>query len=180
MNIRDNLLSANDAGTLLETLVATRYDDVESVANTVSSLHNDREIDFLAALDSCQLDSVSDQSFSALRRVFYQTLPQLDCSVDAVVAAYERMYEKAGHDGTAGLVYDSLTKWFRQSPVRIEEGLALIRRDKGVNSRLVRPVLWRVHLTTPQCHLKRRSIYRTMHRYTFDWTPSGCLGASYR
>ena len=51
------------------------------------------------------------------------------------------MFEKAGLDGAAALVYESLTNWFRQNPIRVEQGLALIRREMDVNRRLVRPVL---------------------------------------
>ena len=141
MNIRDTLLAANDVGNLLETLVATEYNDIESVANAVSSLHNSDEINILAACESLQLEAVSNHSFFALQRVFCQTLPQLDCSVDAAVATCERMFEKAGRDGASGLVYDSLSSWFQKNPIRVSEGLALLRRNMDVNSRLVRPVL---------------------------------------
>ena len=141
MNIRDTLLAANEAGNFLETLTSTSYDDVGSVADAVSSLHNCEKIDFLTACNSPQLNAVSSSSFFALRHVFCQTLPQLDCSVDAAVTACERMFEKAGLDGAAVLVYDSLSSWFKKSLVRVSEGLALIRRDMDVNRRLVRPVL---------------------------------------
>lgn len=141
MNIHDTLLTANDAGNLLETLAATAYEDVESVANAVSSLHNCDKINILADCDSPQLKAVSIQYFFTLQRVFCQTLPQLDCSAEAAATSCERMFEKAGHDGAAGLVYESLSLWFKKSPVRISEGLALIRRDVDVNRRLVRPVL---------------------------------------
>ena len=72
MNTRDTLLAANDAGTLLETLAATAYDDVESVASTVSNMHNCGEINILAAFESPQLDPASNQSFFVLQRFFLQ------------------------------------------------------------------------------------------------------------
>ena len=141
MSIRDTLLAANDAGTLLETLAATAYDDVDSVASTISNMHNCGEIDMLAAFEPPQLDAVINWSFFALQNVFRKALPQMNCSADVAVAACESMFAKAGHDGAAGLVYDSLTNWFRQDPVRVAEGLALLRQDLVADRQLVRPVL---------------------------------------
>ena len=70
MSIRDTLLAANDTGTLLETLAATAYDDVDSVASTISYMHNCGEIDMLAAFEPPQLDAVINRSFFASRTSF--------------------------------------------------------------------------------------------------------------
>ena len=73
MSIRDTLRAANDAGTLLETLAATAYDDVDPVASTISNMHNCGEIDMLAAFEPPRLDAVINGSFFALQHVFMQS-----------------------------------------------------------------------------------------------------------
>ena len=141
LSIRDTLLAANDAGTLLETLAATAYEEVDPVASTISDMHNRDEIDIFAAFEPQRLEAANNQSFFALRHVFCKALPQTNCSADVAVAACESMYDKAGHDGAAGLVYDSLTNWFRKDPRRVEKGLVLVRQDLDAERRLVKPVL---------------------------------------
>ena len=141
MDIRDTLLAANQAGTLLETLAATPYSNIKAVANTVSSLHNCDQINILAACDSLQLNHASDQSFFSFRNIFCKALPQIDSSVEAMEAACRNIFERAGHDQIAGMVYDNLTDWFRQSPARVDDGLTLIRQEIDTDRRLVRPVL---------------------------------------
>lgn len=140
MNIRDTLLAANSAGTLLEELVAIEY-DCDSITNVVSSLHNGGNIDILSACDSPQLDAMSDQSFFSFYHIFCETLPMIDSPAEAVEAACRNIFKRAGNDLTAGMVYDSLTNWFRQNPARVEEGLTLIRQEIDTDRRLVRPVL---------------------------------------
>lgn len=141
MNIRDTLIAANQAGALLETLAATPYSNIKAVANTVSSLHNHDEVNILAACDSLQLNQLSDQSFISFQNIFCEALPQIDSSVAAVEAACRNIFERAGHDQTAVMVYDGLTDWIRQSPTRVEEGLTLIRQEIDTDKRLVKPVL---------------------------------------
>ena len=147
MDIRDTLLAADDAGTLLESLAAlaaTKYNDIESVATVVSELHNYGEINIFSAYESSLLDAAA-QSSVFLRNLFCKTLPLLHCSTDVVISACENMFEKADIHGDA--VYDSLTEWFRKNPTQISDGLSLIHEDMAINKRLVKPVLfaWASH-----------------------------------
>ena len=141
MNIRDTLLAVNSAGTLLDGLAALAYEDVESVTTTVSELHNGGDIDILSACASPQVDAMSDQSFFSFYHIFCKILPLIDSSVEAAEAACRNIFERAGHDLSAGIVYDSLTDWFRKTPGRVEEGLTIIHQEIDTDRRLVRPVL---------------------------------------
>ena len=141
MYTRQDILEAADAGALLETIAATPYQQLETAAGILSELHNRGEIDFLPYCEPPPLAAVSDHSFFAIQRVFCDTLPHIDCSAGAAARARKHVFARAGNDGTAGLVYSSLTQWFRQSPARAEEGLALILHDPETHRRLVRPVL---------------------------------------
>ena len=141
MYTRQDIIEADDAGSLLETIAATPYAQFDSAVRLLSGLHNCGDIDFLASCEPPPLAALSDHSFFALQRVFCQTLPHIDCSAEAAASACESMFARAGNDGTAGLVYGSLSEWFRQSPSRAEEGLALIHRHRDTHRRLVRPVL---------------------------------------
>ena len=144
MNIRDTLLATNDADTLLESLAATEFNEIESVATVVSELHNCSEINIFKAYESSQID-VTAQSFVVLWNLFCKTLPLLNCPTDDVISACEKMFEKAGSRGDA--VYECLTEWFRKNPTRITDGLSLIHQDITINKRLVKPVLfaWASH-----------------------------------
>ena len=141
MYTRQDILEAADAGTLLETIAATPYQQLETAAGMLSELHNRGDIDFLAYCKPQPLAAVCDHSFFAIQGVFCDTLPHIVCSSEAAASACEHVFARAGNDGTAGLVYGSLTQWFRQSPARAEEGLALIHHDPETHRRLVRPVL---------------------------------------
>ena len=141
MYTRHDLIEANDAGILLQTIAATPHKHLDSTGRLLADLHNSGEIDFLATCEPVSLAAVPDLSFFALQRLFCQTLSNIDCSTEAAASACESMFARAGNEGAAGFVYSSLSDWFRHSPARAEEGLALIHRDPDMHTRLVRPVL---------------------------------------
>jgi len=141
MYTRHDLLEANDAGLLLQTIAATPHKHLDSTGRMLADLHNSGEIDFLATCEPASLAAMPDLSFFALQRLFCQTLPHIDCAAEAAASACENMFARAGNDGAAGFVYSSLSNWFRHSPARAEEGLALIHRDPDIHRRLVRSVL---------------------------------------
>lgn len=141
MITRDAILAAGADETLLDAIATAPHDQQESLATLLSELHNLGELDILAAINSGQLDSVSGRPFFTLQRVFCKTLPRIQCPAAAAVAASKRMFEKAGTNLGAGLVYSALQEWFQQSPERVEQGLALIRSDMDSDTGAVRSVL---------------------------------------
>ena len=141
MKTRECILHANDAGNVLEAIVATPYDQLDSVAEVVSDLHNRGEIDFLASCESPPLADEPNHSFFALQRVFCQILPRIECSAEAAANACKAMIARAGDRVLADLIYDAFSKWICQSPARAEETLALIRCDLDTHAPLVTPVL---------------------------------------
>ena len=140
MYTRQDILAANDAGTLFETIAAIPYQQLKTAARTLSELHNRGEIDFLAYCEPSSLAAVRDHRFFGLQRIFCDTLPHINCPAEAAARACKHMFVRAGIDGTAGMVYGSLSQWFRQSPARAEEGLALIHHDPETYRPLVRPL----------------------------------------
>ena len=180
MNTRQDILEANDAGNVLETIAATPYPQVESVARTISDLHNLGEIDFLAVFEPPPLAEIPDRSIPSLQRIFCQTLPNIDCSAEAAETACRNMYHRAGNDEAAGYVYGSLSEWFQQNPARADEGLALIHRDPETHRRIVRPVLLvgAIHDAGKYVEEAFNFIERpTLARCA--WTPSGHSDKSY-
>ena len=141
MSKRDEILSANAAGNLLCAVAESSYDERDCLSSTLAELHNSGEFDLLSALGSDQLDSVSGQSFFELQRVFCQTLPQLDCAVEAAAAACHVLYEKAAGDLAADRVYDALRQWAELDPVRVEDGLAIARNNADIPSGTTRSLL---------------------------------------
>ena len=141
MTALETILAARDSGTLLESLAATPYDHVDFVADALTEAHNRGDIDFLAACDTHSLQKINVHSFFSLQHLFCRALPTINCSAEQAATACRRMFERASPDMAAGLVYDALLDWFRKSPHRTEEGLALIRRDPSSHTHLIRPVL---------------------------------------
>ena len=141
MSIRDTLLTAYADGNLLDAVAALASQDHESISDEVSSLHNSGEIDFVRGCLSDELDRLSQDSYFPLQRVFCDSLPRIECPVMDAATASIRLFEKGGNDGTAGLVFRALRKWFEQRLSRAEEGLTLLRLDNDRWSSLVRPVL---------------------------------------
>ena len=141
MNTRQDIIDASDAGTLLETIAAIPYDQLECVSRLLADLHNRGDIDFLASFEPAALADVSNGSIHSIHRIFCEALPHIDCLAEAAETACNDMFERLADAGTAALVYGSLSQWFRQRPARAEEGLALIHRDPDTHRRLVRPVL---------------------------------------
>ena len=106
MNTRHDILEANDAGNLLETIAATPYVQLESVAHTLSELHNLGEIDFLAVFQPPQLAEIPNRSIPALQRMFCETFPNVDCSAEAAETACRNIFDRAGNDeAAAGLLH---------------------------------------------------------------------------
>ena len=140
MITRDVILAANADGTLVKTIAAS-YDQSEALADRLSELHNSGEIDFLAICNSSQLDAVSGSQFFDFQYVFCQTLPRLRCPAEAAMGASRRVFEKAGADLSAGLVYNALREWFQRSPERAEEGLVVVHHNMDGEIGSVRPLL---------------------------------------
>ena len=141
MITREDILAANRTGALLQTIAATPHDQFESVARLISGLHNSGEINLLLSFEPQPLADVSAPHIYSVRQIFCQALPHIDCSAESAEAACTNVFQRLAPDGTAFLVCDSLSEWFRQTPTRTEEGLTLVYRDPDSHRRLVRPML---------------------------------------
>ena len=85
MTTPEDLITASDAGTLLETIAAMSREQFESVGPMLADLHNRGDIDFLAAFEPSSLAGVSAGSIHSLQRNFRQVLPLIDCRAEARV-----------------------------------------------------------------------------------------------
>ncbi len=140
MNTREFILQANDAGTLLEAIAATPYDQLDSVAKAISDLHNSGEIDFLASCEPSSLVEDLNCSFSALQRIFCETLPRIECTAEAAARSCKTMSARA--DNTSHhLIHNAFGLWARQSPAHAEDALALVHLDIDAHAQLINPVL---------------------------------------
>ena len=126
---------------MLEAVAATPYDKFDSVAALLSASHNKGDIDLLTACDRPGLDALPTRSFFYLQQVFCRTLPRLRSSTACAIAACERISERAGADGTSGLVFQALVEWLQQSPQRVDEGLEQIDRNAETSEAVVRSIL---------------------------------------
>ena len=141
MITHDEILSADSKGTLLSTIAAIPYDEEDYLTGALVELHNEGKFDILKAFRSDQLNAISGDSFFSLQRVFCQTLPQIGCPVAIAAATCKVLFEKAGTDLAAGLVYDAFGEWLKLCRRRVDEGLALIRHDMDVDTGITRHVL---------------------------------------
>ena len=142
MTKRDEILAAHANGDLLRALAdpaaAVNYEDY---ATTVAELHNEGTINFLSMCCSDELDAFENSSAMRLYSVFGRALPQLQCTVKEASAACDKLFEKSEGDGAAGLFYDALQDWLKQDPLRVEEGLALVRAKTITRSGTAQAVL---------------------------------------
>ena len=141
MNSREAIRAASEAGTLLKVIAATPYDEFDTVADLLAALHNSGEIDLLTACDKPGLDAIPTHPFFNIQRVFCRALPKLQCSTKCATAACERMFQRAGTNMAASVVFDALVKWFEQSPERVAEGLEQIDQDAATSPAVVNSVL---------------------------------------
>ena len=141
MNSPEAIRAASEAGTLLEAIAAAPYDEFDSVAHLLAELHNSGEIDLLAACDKPALDAIPTHPFFTLQQVFCRTLPRLQCSTKCATSACQRMFERAGPDMAASLVFDALVKWLEQTPERVAAGLDLIDQNAEISPGIVNSVL---------------------------------------
>ena len=140
-NTREAIHAAAEAGALLKTVAATPYDEFDSIADLLSALHNKGKIDLLIACDKPGLDGIPSRSFFCLLQVFCRTLPRLHSSTKCAIAACERMFDRAGADLAASLVFDALVQWLQQSAERVAQALELIDQDAQPSAAVVRSVL---------------------------------------
>lgn len=141
MSSREVIRASRDGGTLLETVAATPYDQLDEMVEALSALHNEGKIDLLIACGKPGLATLSTRSFFGLQRVFCRTLPRLQCTTKDAVDACERMFERAGSDGAASFVFDALVKWLEQKPERAVAGLELVEENPDMSANVVRSVL---------------------------------------
>ena len=135
MMTEKTLLSANADGSLLSAISKTPYEEIEIVAETLSTMHNSGRIDFLRACNSRQLGALSDRALDGFRSVFYSTMPRIDCSPQEAITIVHKASERAQN------VIDVLRDWFQQTAQRAERGLELIQSDIAAYSQVVKPVL---------------------------------------
>ena len=142
MTKRDEILAAHENGELLQALADPSASlDYDEYAQAVAELHNDGTINFLAVCCSDELDAFENSSAMRLYSVFRRALPQLQCTVKEASAACDKLFEKSKGDDAAGLFYDALQDWLKQDPLRVEEGLALVRAKAITRSGTTQSVL---------------------------------------
>ena len=141
MSIEEVVLSANADGTLLSAIDKTPNDEHEALAETLSTLHNSGNLDFLKSCTSDRFTALSGTSLYRFQRVFCNTLPKIDCSAKKAVITTRLISERAEDGITYGSAYDALREWFQQTPQRADSGLKLIQSDMRLYSHAVRSVL---------------------------------------
>ena len=136
--LRASLIDSYRSGTLLKTisdLQARTRNDREQVAAELAALHNDGEIDVLAAYSTLQWKGGPD--FFVARYPLEIALPALKADVKAVMACTVHLYAQAGRDLAAGAILNSFASFCETLPSRATEALEIIESAPDVYFRLL-------------------------------------------
>ena len=133
--------AANADEMILSAIAEVSPDEHEGLAETLATLHNSGDIDFLRVCQSDRISARSGTHLYRVRRVFCNTLTRVECSAKEAVAIARVISERTEEAITVGSVYDALREWFGQTPQRAESGLELVQGDMRLYSAAVKPVL---------------------------------------
>jgi hypothetical protein len=130
MNGRDNLLRGHESGNFIETVHSlVSHSDHKSLALELTTLHNEGLVDVVEAFKSLKDRVPNGPDFFQMRHVFENALPDIDAPVSSVMRCVLRLYQDAGHDLAAGMIFNSYINFCRKEPSRPVEAIAEIEAD---------------------------------------------------
>ncbi len=172
MTLRDRLLCAGSSERLLSAIADVPADERECLHRTLTELHNAKKVDFVGAVAAGIPDSLTGIELFQFLREFCTVLPNLDCSVDAVLTACIVLHEKVADDGAAFLVPEAFSEWLKKDPERIERGHFLVFDRKEIPA-----VFMRFHLLAYAAHDVNQATQKALElcRSTYESTRLSAL-----
>ncbi|MFV0664766.1 hypothetical protein [Denitromonas sp.] len=125
--LSEALLTEAKTGSLLRGIRAQVHSD--RLAAVLASLHNNNQVDVVAAFRELTQSEAAGPSFFVTRHVFEELLPDLNASVGAVVRCVLHLSREAGEGILAGSILSSYVDFCLKDPERPREALQLVEGD---------------------------------------------------
>lgn len=134
MPLRKELLAGAKAGHLLQAVFAnlsSAREEREDLAGELVALHNEEQVDVVAAFEGLRNSASGGPDFFLTRHVFEKALPHLNAPVAPVMRCVLGLFREAGQDMAAGTIFHSYIEFCTRDPARPREALNLIKEDPG-------------------------------------------------
>lgn len=130
MNNRDKLLQSHGSGNLIKTIQSLiNRSDHNSLALELAALHNEGLVDVVEAFKSLKERVPNGPDFFQMRYIFQTALPDINAPVLSVMQCVLRLFQDAGHDIAAGMIFNSYIDFCHKEPSRPLEALTEIEAD---------------------------------------------------
>lgn len=128
-NFKKQILGINESDSFLRKLCKIspqEEDDLKTFYQTVASLHNNNEINFIEEILNI---SNKDGNFFIVKHMFEKILPDLDVPIQQSMECVRFVFQESGYDISAGMVFSSFAEYCEKDENRIKEALQIINND---------------------------------------------------
>lgn len=129
-NFKKQILGINESDSFLRELCKIspqEEDDLKTFYQTVASLHNNNEINFIKEILNI---SNKDGIFFTVKNMFEKILPDLDVPIQQSMECVRFVFQESGYDMSAGeMVFSSFVEYCEKDENRIKEALQIINND---------------------------------------------------
>lgn len=128
-NFKKQILGINESDSFLRKLCKIspqEEDDLKTFYQTVASLHNNNEINFIKEILNI---SNKDGIFFTVKDMFEKILPDLDVPIQQSMECVRFVFQESGDDMSAGMVFSSFVEYCEKDENRIKEALQIINND---------------------------------------------------
>ncbi len=129
-NFKKQILGINESDSFLRELCKIspqEEDDLKTFYQTVASLHNNNEINFIEEILNI---SNKDGNFFIVKHMFEKILPDLDVPIQQSMECVRFVFQESGYDMSAGeMVFSSFVEYCEKDENRIKEALQIINND---------------------------------------------------
>ncbi len=125
-NVNQQILDISKSDHFLENLYKIYRQDNDNSKNAIVSLHNGGKIDLAKEV----LSLVNENSnFFYAKNIFEKILPDLDISTQKTMSCVRHIFQEAGDDMSAGIVFSSFIEYCKKDENRVKDAIQIINDD---------------------------------------------------
>jgi hypothetical protein len=143
-NLRDDLLDAYSEGNFLQIVYTKSLGDSgirDVVTDELVRIHNDKLIDAVACFRFLENKPDMGYDFFLSRRIFEKALPKLNAPVKQVMECVLHLFNEAGQDMSAGLIFEPFVAFCEADSLRPKESLQMIEEGTEKLADLLSPTI---------------------------------------
>ena len=128
-NFKKQILGINESDSFLRKLCKIspqEEDDLKTFYQTVASLHNNNEINFIKEILNI---SNKDGIFFTVKYMFEKILPDLDVPIQQSMECVRFVFQESGDYMSTGMVFSSFVEYCEKDENRIKKALQIINND---------------------------------------------------